>query len=332
MLNKWIRYFNQHRKKVLAICVIIVSFFLVLQLLNQNVKEKKRKEYENRLLANQMGQNLINQVGNPLANQIEEKEKVNAISGSTTVNIDNEATAIKQFISYCNEGRVTEAYSMLSERCREEVFQTEEQFRKNYYESKFQTKKVSDVLSWMNGAYGKTYRVRLYENLLESGSNEPIAIEDYITVDKVDGKYVLAINNFVGGKKIGKYSSNYGVIVQVNAKDVYTEYEQFSISVKNETDKNICLDPKETTDATYLIGGTDGDVTYTSYIHELTEEVLVLKPGEIKTFMLKFNKAYTGKDTTKTIRFSNAILDYDEYKASEDKAKYNKKVLLYVNF
>lgn len=332
MLNKWIRYFNQHRKKVLAICVIIVSFFLVIQFLNNSIKNRKQKEEENRILANQMGQNLINQVGNPLANQIEEKEKVNEISSTTTTNIDNEETAIKQFISYCNEGRTREAYSMLSERCREEVFQTEEQFQRNYYESKFQTRKVSDVLSWMNGPYGKTYRVRLYENLLESGNSEMLAIEDYITVDRVDGKYVLAINNFIGGKKIGKYSSAYGVIVQVNSKDVYNEYEQFNVSVKNDTDKNICLDPKETTNATYLIGGTEGNVTYTSYIHELTEEVLVVKPGEVKTFMIKFNKAYTGKDTTNSIRFSNAVLDYDEYKASENKANYNKKVLLYVNF
>ena len=330
MFNKWIRYFNQHRKKVLTICAAIVSFFLVIQFLNNMVKNRKQKELENRVLANEMAQNLINQVGDPVANQTIEKEKVNEISGSTTTNIENEETAIKQFIAYCNEGKVTEAYSMLSERCREEVFQTEEQFRQNYYASKFQTRKVSELLSWMNGPYGRTYRVRLYENLLESGNDELRAIEDYVTVDKIDGKYVLAINNFIGGKKIGKYSSAYGVIVQVNAKDVYSEYEQFNISVKNDTQQSICLDPKENTNATYLIGGTEGNVT--SYIHELTEEVLVVKPGEVKTFMIKFNKAYTGKDTTNSIRFTNAVLDYEGYLASENKANYNKKVLLYVNF
>lgn len=332
MWNKWIRYFNQNRKKVFRVCIIIVSFFLVLQFLNQMVVNEKKQEYENRLLANEMGQNLVNQTGNPVANKIEEQQQVNRISESTTTNIANEETAIKQFISYCNEGKVQEAYSMLSEDCREEVFQTMEQFYNNYYISKFQTKKVSDLLAWMNGPYGKTYRVRLYENLLETGSNEDVAIEDYITVNKKEDKYFLSVNNYIGRKQIRKYSSEYGVTITTNYKDVYNEYEEYNLSVQNGTNLTICLDPKETTDATYLIGGEDKTVKYSSYIHELTEEFLVIKPGETKNFNIKFNKAYTGKETVKSIRFESAILDYEEYLRSEDKTNYNKKVMLYGNF
>lgn len=332
MWNKLIRYFNQNRKKVFRICIIIVSFFLVLQFLNQRVKEEKQQEYENRLMANQMGQNLVSQVGNPVENKIGEQAKVNEISQTTTTNILNEESAIKQFISYCNEGKVTEAYSMLSENCREELFQTEEQFRKNYYESKFQTKKVSSLLSWINSSYGKTYRVRLYENLLETGDNSDVAIEDYITVDKINDQYVLNINAYMGRTQLDKSSSAYGITITVRNKNVYNEYEQYNLTIQNGTDQVICLDPKENTSSTYLLGGEDKKVTYTSYIHELTEENLVLQPGEVKTFNIKFNKSFNGRDTTSAIYFSNAVLDYEGYLASQDKANYNKKVLLYVNF
>lgn len=332
MYNKWIRYFNQNRRKVFTICIIIVSFFLVIQFLNEMVKQEKQQEYENRVKANEMGQNLIEQVGNPIENHIQDQQKVNEISQSTTTNIANEESAIKQFISYCNDGKITEAYSMLSEECRSEVYQTEEQFQKNYHNGKFEVKKVSTLLLWINGPYGKTYRVRLYENLLETGESTDFAIEDYITVNKVEDKYVLNINSYMGRKEIAKYSSSYGVTITINDKNVYNDYEEFNLTINNSTDKTICLDPKETTSDTYILGGESNDVKYTAYIHELTEDFLVLKPGEMKVFNIKFNKAYTGKNETNSIRFTNAILDYEEYLNTIDKANYSKKTLLYANF
>lgn len=95
--------------------------------------------------------------------------------------------------------------------------------------------------------------------------------------------------------------------------EMYIDYTIVNIKIKNNTSDKICLDSRESIDKTYLYD--ENNVTYTSFLNELTEQELEVGAGEEKNIKIKFNKRYNPKSRTlRGIEFKDVILNYDNYK------------------
>lgn len=295
-MNRLIRYYNQNRKKVWITIGIVLLAIIVIQLLNYFAKTNKKNTQSNK-------QNTV------IASVAQEKGY--AIMSDTQVDTSKNKTnnqIIEQFILHCNNGNVNEAYDLLTDECKEVMYPNLNMFIENYYQKVFKGKRTYDAQSWMVDRESTTYKVRIMEDMLDTGNyKESGVIEDYYTIK--DNK--ININKYIGREQIGKTRNQEEVTITIVSKDMYVDYEIYHITANNKRKTSIALDSKETTSGTYLIGNKKR-TTYSSLIHEIDLSELLVKPSEEKELKIKFNKMYDPEISINSINFMDMLLDYGQ--------------------
>lgn len=103
------------------------------------------------------------------------------------------SNTIKTFIEYCNNRKIEEAYDMLSEDTKYNLYKSKTEFVKNYYITFFKTKKIYNMQAWITSGGYYTYKVEFEEDLLSTGGADSNKIEEYYTVVKENEKYKINI-------------------------------------------------------------------------------------------------------------------------------------------
>ena len=278
-----------------VIIVIIVGIILFLSLVNvvnsyikENRKQKLSQAQNTTNTNNIVNNNQVNSSSKPIMGSSENKS-----NSSTNNNISNEKL-IRDFITYCNSHQIQNAYSLLSDECKDAVFFANiEYFKKNYVESIFTTNKILNIEKWVENNI-ITYRVRLTDDILSTGNIKGTtnAIEDYYTiVSTEDGKQKLNINGYIARNYINKKNQVDGINISILKKDIFKEYEQYEIKVENKTNNTIMLDSKEDVDSIYLIGSNSSK--YSGFTYELDEIKTVIPENTSKNITVRFNKIYS---------------------------------------
>lgn len=225
---------------------------------------------------------------------------------------DSDEEVIALFIKYCNENDLQSAYDMLSTNCRKYLYPTVEDFRSNYYDKLFTTKKEFNLQSWINNDDYHTYRVRLLEDILSTGeySNSQKA-QDYITVVKEDESQKINLNGYIFRQVIKKESSADSVKAYVVERNVFVDYEEYVVKIKNVSKNGILLDTGSDVGSILLVD--ENNVMYQAFkgnMGNLKEELAV---GAIRTFKIRFNKTFTVDTKDKNIVFSDIVTDFKKY-------------------
>lgn len=298
-----IRKYNQNRKLVWEIILIIIFVIVILQILNY-LSSKKGEESAN---------NVTNSVG-----IVEGTTKATSnTSGVTGENLSktqlNKAEEIfEEFFGYCNKKDLQNAYDMLTDECKEQIYPKIEDFESNYYNNIFNNEtKTYTYENW----YGNTYMVKIGANSLATGKVDNNKKQDYMTI--VDGK--LNISAYIGRTEINKTTKSNGMECEVISKDTYMEYEIYNIKMTNNSENKICLDTAEKSKNVYI--QDESEVEYGVYNHELTQKQLVIQKGYTSNLSLKFYSNYVSTKKIKKLVFSNVILNYENY--TNDKDNYN---------
>lgn len=215
---------------------------------------------------------------------------------------------VNQFVDLCNEQKIEEAYNLLSEECKEEVYPSLDSFRNNYYNAIFNGQKRNiSVESWA----GNIYKVKFEMDALSTGVyTEENTVQDYIAVVKNENDEAkLNVNGYIGRNEVNKTQSSSNVTITALRSDSFMDYETYTYSVTNNTNKTILLDDKESTDNMYL--EDENGNTYTAYIHELSDAELMITPGETKEITIKYYNKYGTTKNIKNIVFNKIILNYN---------------------
>jgi len=94
--------------------------------------------------------------------------------------IEKDIAYISQFIDYCNNGEIEEAYSMLSNNCKKERYDTIDKFKQQYINKVFKI----NISEYSFVKKGNTYIVTLKQDMLITGKlNSTINTE--IKIDAV---------------------------------------------------------------------------------------------------------------------------------------------------
>ena len=80
------------------------------------------------------------------------------------------SSVISTFIDNCNNRKIEEAYNLLTDDCKQELYPTLETFKNNYVRRLFSIKKLYNIQLWM-AEEGYTYRVELRNDVLSSRRN-----------------------------------------------------------------------------------------------------------------------------------------------------------------
>lgn len=302
-------YINNKSKIFIAAVVIIVVILvsIIVNLLNTlNTNNGQTNTQNNIANTNIEG---TNPIGNFTDIYVEDNESVVTGDNMGSSQITTIGT-IEQFVQLCNEQNVEEAYNLLSDECKEEVYPSLDSFRNNYFNTVFNGKKRNvSVENWVNNIYKVTFE----NDALSTGVyTQEGTIQDYITVLPMENnEFKLNINNYIGRKEINKTDNDVSNIsITVLRSDTYMDYQTYTYRVSNNTNDTILLDDKFNTDNMYI--QDDNENQYTAYIHELSEAQLTLTPGETKEITIKYYSRYGSTKNITQIVFNKVILNYNE--------------------
>lgn len=299
MLNQLIRYYNQNRKRVWLAIGVVVFAIALLQVLN--------------FLAKKNNNTGVNSSTNDTA--IYQPDKSLVTGGTVSKKTyEKQSTLIDNFIENCNEGKVEDAYSLISDDCKNILYPSLESFINNYYKQVFTEKRDYSIENWA----GSTYRVNMTHDLLATGkSNEGTVTRDYYTIVEENGESKLNINNFIGLEELNKEKKDEHLQVKVLTREKYMDYEIYSINVKNVSDKNIVLDSQEEQDTIYI--KDNNDMKHSAYSSELTSSMLSIDPQISTTLKIKFANPYIQGRRIESLTFSKAYSSYVEVDAFNTK-------------
>lgn len=286
-MNKFIRFYNQNRYMVWVVALSIAAFIALIQIFDDFAYEKN-KANEN---INNSNKNTINYNYSVITGQ-EVNSEVSKI--------------IDEFIEYCNNGQVENAYEMLSEECKIILYPSVEEFTEKYYNRIFKENKSYIYQAWISQSRMYTYRIDFTEDMLATGSPSKTSIIDYYTIVKKDNKYKLNINKFVGIENINKETTKDNVSINIKRKKIYMDYEVYDIEVKNNTRDIIMLDDMQSTDNIYV--EDNNEEKYFWYNHEYLENDVTVRAGFTQSLSIKFNKRYNKTNKTARMIFKNVLL------------------------
>ena len=306
-MEKLIKYWNQNRWKILITAIIIVFVIALIYTINSVLKNVQEPVIR--------PQATVPDLSKPTESVITGEE-------ITEEEAEENSNLIKQFVEYCNQKDYQNAYDLLSQDCKEQIFRDLNSFASDYVDEIFDTEKTYTLELWFTSTGGYTYRV-LYinDNILSSGTVDTTNNkEDYITVvEENEGQYKLNISNFIYKDTINKTQSISNIDITINSVNKYRSYETYSITVKNSTDKTILLCPGTNGNDICLMD--TNDVEYNSIINEVPMVNLEIAPGAQKTMIIRFYKMYNLYRTIDRIAFKNIILDKDSYNENPENAQ-----------
>ena len=301
-MDNFISWYNRNRKRIwitfISTCIIGYITWKLINLGNERMTQPEET------ISYDINTNTLSTVSLKNKKSAVSNEKLDKYQGEEIKVIDN-------FVSLCNNKKIQDAYNLLSEECKEELYgKNIKTFYKYYYSKIFANgaKSVS-IENWSNNIYKVDYN----EDFLATGelSNEN-SIQEYITVVKdTEGNYKLNINKYIGRTELNATDTSEDVTIKVVRKDSYMDYEYYTYQVTNNTDKPIELCDNASQQSTYLLD--ENNLQYTSYINELSKTELAVYQKQTRTIKIKYYNEYRMSRKIKSITFSRIILDYNSY-------------------
>ena len=311
-MRKLLKYWQNNKQKILITIGVIVFVFICIQVANGIVKQQNKNENSNLQNTPPIAQD-ITKPEEPILTQkpLNETEK------------EQNSQIIANFVKLCNEKNIEQAYELLSNGCKEEIYYNIDIFKNNYINTIFSTEKEYSLELWATFNNTTTYQITYYEgNLLQTGGNISEGnFVDYITIVEENSMLKLNIGKLICKEIKNKIAENCGIQVTVQSRSVYMDYEIYRITVKNNTKNTILLNDGTATNIVLL---DENDNEYASLVYEIANNTLILEPGYQKTFDLKFNKIYNANSQIRYMEIRDIYLNKEQYDSMQNKEELEK--------
>ena len=297
-LSNFIRKYKEKIKQVLKILIGVGFFVVAVAFVFSNMKQPESAPIDTNVY----------------------KPSETVISGSNVEETDfkEENNLVQEFVEYCNNGNIEEAYNLLTNECKEKIYPTLSSFKNGYYNVIFGgEEKEYNLQSWVNNGNYHTYRIRFLEDFITTGNyDDSVKYEDYITIVTNGDKKELNINSYIKTESIEKQAKIEEIEVISISKDIYMDYEIYLVNIKNISDNDILLDSLENNANIKLLGSNGAE--YKLEKTNIKSVNLKLISNEKKNIKLKFIKQYGSEVSDAGILFKRVILDYQKYLDSKN--------------
>ena len=298
-MHNLLRYIRMNKKKIIKVALIIAFLIIVLQVLNYLTVMNKGIE-----LGTSNNSDIVKESNGTITSD------KSAVTGGkvSTKQIKEVGNIINEFVDFCNNGKVEDAYNMLSDSCKEVIFPNIESFKEYYYEKIFNGKNREYTLqNWSENIY----IVRFTEDLLSTGkSASSESNTDYITIIDENGQKKLNINSFIKKEEINKENEEHNIKINVLNRVKYMDYEIYEIEVTNNTKNTILLNSKYDEKGMYIKDNNDN--RHYAYSNEVVEDNMKILSKYTKKIKIKFDNPYIVGRKINNICFPKIILNYSE--------------------
>ncbi len=315
MMHKLRRFYYQNKQKIWKVVLIIAFFLSIIYFFNKQIEINLKQQEKDAVSSNK------EQIYEDDENKTYISEQ-SAINGETITEevVKKVNQTVSKFLQHCKNGEIEKAYNMLSDECKKIEFDTVEKFKQKYLNARFSKDSIYEIQNWIKN----TYKVTISEDILATGNaNANQKQIEYITIVEESGESKLNVNSYIGKQYIRKEETQNNIKVTVISKDIYIDYEIYNFKIENLSNKTIKLDSLTKTNTMYLEDKNENK--YNSYSHEILDEDLEIKAKRSADISIKYKNAYTDKREIKNIVFNNVILDYVEYKKSNNAENFTQK-------
>lgn len=314
-MYKLLRYYNQNRKQIWITIIIIFFVIFIIQVLNNVAKQQN----ENDRQKNSQNQETTS---NNVVSYNKESKSIISEDNVLGENKNEFGKLIDEFFTNCINHNPKEAYELLSNDTKNNIYESESIFESLYYANKFEGTKKYSFQSWLNDNNRYTYQVKIYDDILSTGNTNNAYIEDYVTVVKENDRYVLNINGYIGKDQINKTEENENIILKVTNGYIYKDYEIIEIIVKNNTNNKILLDTRKERGTVYLIDNKGNK--FEAVLNENSEQDLIIDSNKMKNIKIKFNIVQRENMKIKNLNFDDVVINYENYINGDNEKSTNK--------
>lgn len=283
-MHKLRKFYYDNKYKIWGIIAFIILLIGIIQITNAILANN------NKLNNNTVEKNVIENINSENKDTYFSTDE-SVVSGEKidSNKLEKASKAIEEFISECNNGNIEKAYNLLTDDCKNEMYQDIEKFTNYYYNQIFNnnTKKTAIIENWILN----TYKVTISDDIMATGGVSMTNVQDYITVIEDDDILKISLNNYVGKEEINKVQVVNDIEFEIVEKDVYMDYEIYTIKVNNNTENNIVLDDLTNTKSIYL--EDNNGVKHYAKSSEIIPNLLKINKGFSTQIDIKFNRTLT---------------------------------------
>lgn len=291
--NKIFRFINQNRRIIILLVSIGIFIILLIKALNNLSFKSDNDETDNEI------ENTSREIQDTRTSVI-----TNTSVGQKTST--QNYNLLEEFVNLCNDGNIEEAYQLLSDECKQNVYPNLEGFANNYVNVVFKSRKSIDVKNWIKSGDYITYLVAYSdEDILSTGDVNNNKFQDYITVNS--SKQQLNINKYIKKEELNKTQEIKNIKFTINYVDIFKDYEVYNIKIENKNNNDIILDNLSSVSSTYIETSSETQINCSNY--EAGINSFKYGPGMAKTIELKVIKQYNENLQDEKLIFSSAILD-----------------------
>jgi len=286
-ITLWLRHFwVKYRRVVLVIFLGWLIIFLINTILKNHKPEKALKSTYNPDVA------VI--TDNSAPTRYQEKIK----------------TAMDEYVKHCNNKEYEEAFALITDDCKEYLFDNNIIMFQKYVDSLFNNRKIYNYQSFSNFDSYYIYDVTILDDIGATGTtgNYGTYTEKFTFVRQSDGNFKISTGDFIRKVNVNKQLEDSNMIVKLNS--YYQSYNKVSydITIINRTDKY--LDIADGTMGAEITLNVNGDKRTAT---NLSNAEVVIRPGASDTFTLIFDKYFDDNKNATQINFNcvRLIENYD---------------------
>lgn len=236
-----------------------------------------------------------------------------------------EENLVKTFVEYCNNQQIQEAYSLLTDECKQKMYPSIETFKKNYYDVIFSQNRECNLQSWVTNGNYNTYKVTFIEDIMATGDYDNVKkFEDYITIVTKNDEQKININSYIKSEEINKTTKTEELEINAKSVDVYMNSVRYYLELTNLTENDILLDTLKNK-SLRLVGTNDAEYALDD-TNLFSSNLIIYKESKNKAIELKFTKQYGSEVKGKSIEFKKMITNYEEYLKDPDNYSEYKKI------
>ncbi len=294
-MYRFLSWYNQNRRKFwVAVLAIVIIGFIVFRLFNMMTESMNNRN------------NYIPEVDLNEFNSVSVTTQKSVVTGNNAQGLKQSVNIINDFISNCNSGNIEEAYKLLSDECKEKMYENIDRFKNNYYNPIFgKGKRSVTVTNWV----GNIYKVDFNEDALSTGKvTKENNLQDYITIiyDK-NGNRKLNINKYIKTVEINKMTSYEEINIKAVKKDVYFDNEVYTIEIENNSEYNIELGDVSKIGFSYLTD--ENNLKYNANMENLAQMDVLCVSNHKKTVQIKYYNQYNTNRDIKSLTFPKSIIE-----------------------
>lgn len=274
-------FFKKYGKIILIVFLIWLALFLVNRYLKERPKEVELKSSYN--------------PDTPVMDDGDDVPK--KLSGSINSTIDD-------YFNYCNNKNYESAFNMLTDDCKEYLYENDINQFKEYVDKIFNNYKIYNLQNYSNLNDNYIYIIRIIDDITGTGATGQYDThEEKIVVHHENDEYKISNQGYIGKKEINKDVENDDIKVKVIKKEITYSREEYTLEIRNKTDSYMMISDDMGVNQVILNLGTQIRQALNT-----TNFNIILLPGETKSVQLLFSKYYDDEKDPPSIIFNNVRL------------------------